>query len=186
MVEQDVIDYCNEIALTMDKAQALEKQIESSGERRLRWEQHQLHQREDELRQRAATSFAQLNGWKYSKASFAPRVLARGSTQHKRNERWDAGWRHELFDHPVYFRETRAPYRPVALVGQPYATEVAKARVLAMEIGLELHVPPILTASWWFPRFTRFFCFTRPGTGVAFLPDQRVTAQTAHDGALSI
>ena len=47
--------------------------------------------------------FATLNGWKYSEASFAPSMLARGSTQRKRREAWDEGWVHELFDHPGLF-----------------------------------------------------------------------------------
>jgi hypothetical protein len=87
-------------------------------------------------------------------------------------EAWDSGWKHELFDHAVYFREMLSPYRPVAIVGQPYDTSEAKAHAMATEIGLVLHVPPNLTASWWYPGDTRFFVFTRPNTNVSFLPDQ--------------
>ena len=79
---------------------------------------------------------------------------------------------HDLFDHPVYFRETRSPYRPVAIVGQPYKTDVISARVTAMQIGLDLHVAPKRTASWWLPGSTAFFCFTRLEEIVRFLPDQ--------------
>jgi hypothetical protein len=42
-----------------------------------------------------------------------------------------------------------------------------------------LHVPPNLTASWWNPGSTRFFCFTRPEiTAVQFLPEQMEKTET--------
>jgi hypothetical protein len=170
MVEQDM-SYCEEITAAMAKGRALETRIRN-GEKHLHGELDRLGRLRNELQQRAAIDFAKLNGWKYSKASFAPSMLARGSTQRKMREAWDEGWVHELFDHPVYFRETRSPYRPVAIVGQPYKTDVISARVTAMQIGLDLHVPPKRTASWWLPGSTAFFCFTRPEQIVRFLPDQ--------------
>jgi hypothetical protein len=72
----------------------------------------------------------------------------------------------------IYFRETTKPYRPVAIVGQPYDTSVDKGTELACSLGLELHAPPNFTASWWYPNHARFFCLTRPGVVVRFLPDQ--------------
>jgi hypothetical protein len=75
--------------------------------------------------------------------------------------------------HPLFFREIARPYRTAAIVGQPYHTDTADARTVAAKIGLVLHVPPKETASWWYPGWTRFFCFTRPEAAcVQFLPEQ--------------
>jgi hypothetical protein len=164
--------YCKEIATTMAEARALWEQIRK-GKKHLRFRRDLLINHEHDLRQRAAQDFAKLNGWKYSKTSFAPAQLARGSTQRKRHEAWDEGWVHDLFDHPVYFREPLWPYQPIAIVGQPYDTTVEEARITASRLGLDLHAPPIRTASWWYPGWTAFFCCTRHGTTVRFLPDQR-------------
>jgi hypothetical protein len=166
------MNYCNEIAATMQSAHTLNIRIRN-GEKHLHWEMSRLGKYVSDLQRRAAEDFAKLNGWKYSEADFAPAMLVRGSTQRKRNEYGIEGWMHELFDHPVYFRETRSPYRPVAIVAQPYNTDIASARVIATRIGLDLHAPPNLTASWWFPGSTRFFCCTRPAQVVQFLPDQQ-------------
>jgi hypothetical protein len=79
---------------------------------------------------------------------------------------------HHLFDHGLYFRCPNRPYRPVAIVGEPYDTSPGAASRGAARLGLELHIPHNLTASWHYPGWTRFFCFTRPGTAVRFLPEQ--------------
>ena len=62
------------------------------------------------------------------------------------------------------------------MIGQPYNTSEDEARSIALKLRLELHAPPLITASWWFPGWTRFFCCTRPGTSVSFLPDQHPQA----------
>lgn len=61
-----------------------------------------------------------------------------------------------------------------AIVGQPYGhTSADTARAAAIKIGLALHVPSNINASWWYPGSTRFFCFTRPEIErVCFLPEQ--------------
>ena len=75
--------------------------------------------------------------------------------------------------YPVYFREIARPYRSAAIVGQPYATDLETAQRLAAELGLVVHAPTFLTASWWAPGRTRLFCVTRPDvTQVQFLDDQ--------------
>jgi hypothetical protein len=80
-----------------------------------------------------------------------------------------------VFDHPVFFRELARPYRAAAIVGQPYGTDLETASQLATELGLAVHTPPDLTASWWFPGHARLFVFTRPELGsVQFLPDQQI------------
>jgi hypothetical protein len=105
------MNYCDEIATTMQNGRALNIRVRN-GEKHLRLELSRLEQHESDLQRRAADAFAKLNGWKLSRAPFAASVLARDSTQRKRHEAWDEGWVHDLFDHPVYFRETRPPYRP--------------------------------------------------------------------------
>jgi len=86
----------------------------------------------------------------------------------------------DLFDHAVFFRELERPYRAAAIVGQPYNTSLEDAAKFADKIGLKVSTPPNLTASWWNPGSTRFFCFTRPGPQVRFLPDQE-TEECTHD-----
>jgi hypothetical protein len=78
-----------------------------------------------------------------------------------------------LFDHALFFREAVRPYRAAAIVGQPYDTSADTARAAAVEIGLVLHVPTNVNASWHYPGWTRFFVFTRPAVArVQFLPEQ--------------
>jgi hypothetical protein len=176
-------DYCNQITALMNESRVLNDLIRDRGggirlshdERWMIWKRRSLQEQQWELQRQAATEFAKLNGWKYSKADFSPLLLARGGTQHNRNEHpWDAGQWHDLFDRAVYFREPIPPYRPIAIVGQPYPNglDEAAAQRLAAKLGLRLHTPPNLMASWWYPGSTRFFCFTRPGVSVRFIPDQ--------------
>jgi len=122
-----------------------------------------------ELRKQAAEKFAALNGWRFTEQDFLVEALIRGSEF----EQWSTLPRYPVFDHDVFFREITPPYRPVAIVGQPYSgTTVNKGIELAHSLGLELHTPPNSVASWWYPGWTRFFCLTRPNTEVRFLPDQ--------------
>ena len=80
----------------------------------------------------------------------------------------------------MFFREIARPYRTAAIVGQPYNTKPDEARAVAAEINLALHVPPNLTASWWYPGWTRFLCFTRPAVArVQFLPEQLERSEEA-------
>jgi hypothetical protein len=135
-----------------------------------------LHRRQRELQEQAAREFATLNSWRFTERMFDIKTLVRGGA-HTAWERDEIPGRldpHDLLDHPIYFREISRPYRPVAIVGQPYdtATSVEKGIELAHLRGLELHVPPNSVASWWYPGHTRFFCQTRPGVEVRFLPDQ--------------
>jgi hypothetical protein len=140
-------------------------------------QQSQIHDRQCELQRQAAQEFAALNGWRWTERQFLASTLVRGGT-HDSN-RWvhdellDGWTSHHMFDHPVFFREIARPYRTAAIVGQPYDTKPNEARAIAAKIGLELHVPPNLTASWWYPGYARFFCFTRPEVMcVQFLPEQ--------------
>jgi hypothetical protein len=94
----------------------------------------------------------------------------------------------DLFDHAVFFRELERPYRATAIVGQPYNTTLADAIEFADKVGLKVFAPPNLTASWWNPGSTRFFCFTRPSSEVRFLPDQEIEETPLkdlhHDGRM--
>jgi hypothetical protein len=183
MIEDDVSSYCKDIIVAMQEDHALARRVNTMREQRapgarmgmdeinLRWEAGEAHRRTSDLQMRAAAAFARLNGWSHSRSSFSEGMLARNSSQSKR---WEMPCPQtlELFDHAAYFRETRAPYRPVAMVGQPYNTDPVRAGRIAGHHGLEVHAPPVVTASWWLPGSTAFFCCTRPGTPVAFLPDQ--------------
>ena len=126
----------------------------------------------DALRRCAAIQFGELNGWQATYRGFRADTLARGGCHDSCN--WgDPPQPNALFDHPVYFREIARPYRSAAIVGQPYATDLETAQRLAAELGLVVHAPTFLTASWWAPGRTRLFCVTRPDvTQVQFLDDQ--------------
>ena len=125
------------------------------------------------LRRCAATQFAELNGWHLTRRGFTEATLARGGCHDGAYDYGRMPGPHELFDHCVYFREPRRPFRGIAIVTQPYGRTLETAREIAASLGLIVHAPPILTASWWLPGSTRFFVVTRPGvTQVQFLPDQ--------------
>jgi hypothetical protein len=144
-----------------------------------------IHRQMRELQQQAAGAFAELNGWLLTERIFSIKTLIRGGTHAARGE-WPIYLDpHCLLDHGVYFRETSKPYRPVAIVGQPYDTSVEKGTELAHSLGLELHAPPNFTASWWYPNHARFFCLTRPGVVVRFLPDQLTFEPRRHAGGNS-
>jgi hypothetical protein len=132
---------------------------------------HILHLGQEELQRSAAKAFAALNGWRWSDRQFSVKTLARGGA-YDHGYYYDALFVHDFFDHPVFFRELERPYRAAAIVGQPYSTELADAIKFAEKVGLKVFAPPNLTASWWNPGSTRFFCFTRPRPEVRFLPDQ--------------
>ena len=144
--------------------------------RRLQYKIHLLNLEEEDLQHSAAKAFAALNGWRWTERSFLVGTLLRAGAR-------DGMWtlddalnfrHHDLFDHAVFFRELARPYRAAAIVGQPYNTDLPKAIEFADQVGLKVFAPPNLTASWWNPGSTRFFCFTRPGPQVRFLPDQEL------------
>jgi hypothetical protein len=151
------------------------------------WRQHELEQRQRELRDAAAEAFAALNGWRVAGRKFSSRALARRAVGCDWQSRQDFLGGSGPTDHAVCFREPVRPYRSVAIVGQPYYTQygdgrdmtIEQARELAVRFGLALHVPPNLTASWHYPEWTRFVVFTRPGTAVRFLPEQMLVAPKA-------
>jgi hypothetical protein len=124
--------------------------------------QANIRRQQRELQEQAAKEFAALNGWRHSKRVFSIKTLARGGTHAARGEDRYTLDPHSLLDHSVYFRELLQPYRPVAIVGQPYGS-LEKGIELAHSLKLELHTPPNSTASWWYPGQTQFFCLTRPG-----------------------
>lgn len=194
------MNYSTEIRSIMSQAYRLNAEIDAhrkanghDGEyRRLFRRREDLQHGQDDLRRQAAQEFAALNGWRWTAHPFLARTLARGGTHEGRRDGgggWGTfgvrdetidGWMHHvLFDHPLFFREIARPYRTAAIVGQPYNTDIADARANAARIGggLMLHVPPNLTASWWNPGSTRFFCFTRAEIErVHFLPEQMEAA----------
>jgi hypothetical protein len=196
--------YSEEIKCRMEAQDALRQKIEANGwesplrhnrheydlERRELWlvllkEESDLWREEKELRAQAAKEFARLNGWKHSAADFSIEMLSEGRPRRKWGEYFEGD--RDLFDHPVFFRENQKPYRPAALVGQPYGMKSVCAEPLIIErrsmrwdgdcyeatvLKLDRHVPPKVKASWWYPGSTAFVCVTRPGTPVQWLPDQ--------------
>jgi hypothetical protein len=141
-----------------------------------------IYRRQRALRAQAAEDFATLNNWQVSLTPFALFALTpRHSVQPA-----ITNYRQILFgDHPpVLFRENRPPQQPVAIVGQPRHANSDAARAVASKLGLELHLPANITASWWHPGEAAFFCFTRLGQEVFFLPEQMTTAER-QDSALS-
>jgi hypothetical protein len=134
------------------------------------------------LQQRAAREFAVLNGWRL-RHWLTARTLIDGRA-HNRPDDWQhgvGGFLEHQFDHRVSFREAARPYSAVAIVGQPYhettTGEIERVAKAAADAGLELHMPPNLLASWHYPGRTCFFCFTRPGVKVRFLPEQQIQEQ---------
>jgi hypothetical protein len=173
-------DYCNAIAALM-----LEGRKAHIANPNDVIKQRILSRQTEELQTQAAKAFAELNGWRFTERMFSIKTLIRGGTHPTRGE-----WPWELYppqvlDHPVYFREIPQPYRPVAIVGQPYSISVEESTKLARSLGLDLYAPPDPTASWWYPGWTKFFCLVRPGVDVRFLPDQLTfEKQPRHDSGI--
>jgi hypothetical protein len=146
----------------------------------LRIERDQIAAHEDELRRQAAQEFAALNGWHWTKRAFLARTLARGGTHDGRwvyDELTDGQLHHDLFDHPVFFREIARPYRAVAIVvGQPYytSTTLAEVRAIAAKIGLALHTPPELNGELVVSRLDAVLCFHAPRAGVRAIPARAI------------
>jgi hypothetical protein len=178
-----IVANCNSITIarSMRQSDALRRATEmrrNNGLRedpRDRWRAWEMHQQTMALRACAANAFATLNGWRRTRRAFRADTLARHGC-HDASSRWGCpSWPHALFDHPVYFRELQRPYRAAAVIGQPYGTSLETARELAAELGLIVHAPPNLTASWWYPGHARLFVVTRPDvSSVQFLPDQQI------------
>jgi hypothetical protein len=149
----------------------------------------QLEHREDELRRQAAGDFAALNGWRRSRSRFSVKTLLRGGVHdgYGQSAYNDAAIDPISIDHALFFREPARPYRAAAIVGQPYDTSADTARAAAGEIGLVLHVPTNVNASWHYPGWTRFFCFTRPAVAsVQFLPEQLEGSVAAEHGVVDL
>ena len=180
-------NYCAAIAALFAEHRRIPR-ITADTDRREQWRikamNADIHRQERDLQTQAAKEFAALNGWRHTERGFAINTLARGGT-HETREEWL--WRSNplcLLDHGVYFREIPKPYCPMAVVGQPYDTNVDEGIELAHSYGLELHAPQNLTASWWYPNHARFFCLTRPGVSVHFLLDQLTSKHTLHVTAM--
>jgi hypothetical protein len=167
-------DYCTAIAALLAESRNLPREAADRSERlRIHVTRTSLYRQLRELRQRAAKEFAALNGWRFTDRSFSIKTLARGGTHAAQGEIPGQINPLDLLDHRVCFREIPRPYRPVAVAGQPYDhVSVEQGIELARALQLELHAPPNSVASWWYPGHTRFFCLTRPGVVVRFLPDQ--------------
>jgi hypothetical protein len=157
--------YSAQIAASEQEAVAVSKKIPFPSA-----QLDKIYHRQRALRAQAAKDFAALNNWQVSLTPFPLFALTpRHSVQPA-----ITNYRQILFgDHPpVLFRENSPPHQPVAIVGQPRHANPDAVRAVATKLGLKLHLPANITASWWHPGEAAFFCFTRPGTKVKFLPEQ--------------
>jgi hypothetical protein len=166
-------DYVLEIHRCLTEAHAIPYYDGTKEDRR---RHDALYRRAHDLKEQAAQAFADLNGWSWGKPQKRPyfeiEVLVRGGVHDP--HRWipysiRQQGTHIIFDHVVYFREKKRPYRAVAVVGQPYNTSLDKAEDFAESIALDVKAPRPITASFHYPGACRFFCFVRRGTAVQFL-----------------
>jgi hypothetical protein len=124
--------------------------------------------KEDAARRAATDLFAEINGWRVTKAScYNLGLLGRGASS---LSLWDSR-DHPLLDHAVWFRRDR---RYVAAAGQPYlsAVDLAEERAELTARGLIMCVPPDPFASLHYPGWTLFVVVTLPGVAVRWLPEQ--------------
>jgi excisionase family DNA binding protein len=132
---------------------------------------HANYHQAEVLRQKAAMSFARINGWTLTEEMFCPAEL--GGRGHVLD---DVAWGDpKFFDHAIAFTKRGVN---VAVVGQPYSCSASADafRSYAAENGLEAHVPPNCHASFWYPPHTLFLVLTSPGEVVRWLPEQRESA----------
>lgn len=117
--------------------------------------------------------FAAQNNWSFSDRPFSLTSLA------MRKDRDDLGSIGAIFgevgDHPAWFRETTKPYRPIAYAVQPYDHRSYDEDVhdIQRRFDLVVHRPGKATVSFWYPGRCFLFIFTRRGTPVEWLPEQR-------------
>ena len=127
--------------------------------------------------QQAATAFAALNGWRLRSHGSLPMLInARSRYLYPRDHHEDDRDLRRYFDHRLCFRQSAHPYVVTAIVSQPYQEcidTLANVAAAAQAIGLTLHTPQNLLASFHYPGRCAFLVFTRPETTVRFLPEQQ-------------
>jgi hypothetical protein len=134
-----------------------------------RCEERRAILRHNEAQRAARCEFAKLNGWRCTTSwyGFETEVC----------RRWQ--YDHSIIDHPLLFREIARPYRPVAIVTQPYNTKPEQLKPIRGKLGAPIetelvwHVPPVPLASIHYPGATFFYVLTRPGVTVQWLPEQQ-------------
>lgn len=125
-----------------------------------------ISQAEKSLRAR----FAQLNGWAVAKGRFSVDDLRDGRI--RAGAWWEiASSDHDALDHVEHYRDRKAPHRPAAIVSHIYSSPGA-AEAFAKEHRLEAHVAGSRMVSWYYPGGTWMVVYVRPGTAVAWLPEQ--------------
>lgn len=135
------------------------------------------HRLVGDLKRRAGNEFARLNGWKLSDASTGFTIQAIGSQEIFYGLPSRGTYTTAFFDHPLKFREIEKPYRPVALVGQPYQLPQGELRFRGKlgsreVVDLDWHVAPAPLASIHFPGSCYFCVVTKVGTRIEWLPEQ--------------
>ena len=117
--------------------------------------------------------FAAHNNWAFSDRPFSLTSLSMGK------DRDDIGSIGAIFgqvgDHPLWFRDATKPHRPIAYAMQPYDHRSYDEDVhdIQRRFDLVAHRPRTATVSFWYPGRCFLLIFTRPGTPVEWLPEQR-------------
>lgn len=101
---------------------------------------------------------------------FSPKTLARGGIQSHDYFENDISY----FDHYEFFREIDKPFRAGAIVVHLYGP-TNPAYSFARDVGLDVHVPPVSKASWYWPGRANIVCYTRPGRVISWFDTQSDT-----------
>jgi len=138
------------------------------------------------LQKMAIKAFADLNGWRPTEGRSGFYVISNHSDIYLGQNR---GYTHAFFDHHLLFRDLSFPYRPAAVVGQPYdgafnSTVKKDELKFSGKLGgpegeLDWHLPPIPTASIYYPGACMFCVVTRKGVVPRWLPEQLIAADPA-------
>jgi hypothetical protein len=141
-------------------------------------------------RGQAKARFAALNGWRVTDKPFSLRMLVAGSNASRDDDVWSpwGEWEKEsptLFDHYSFFRWKDKPWRPAAIVTQPYDAKIGDFHKGSAAYDVQISAPHadwdrLKAASWYFPGGTAIYCVTRPGITCRWLPGQ-VEASDPHE-----
>jgi hypothetical protein len=115
------------------------------------------------VKKAAIEAFASINGWIAGDSYCHPAMLGKRNRMPR-----EYGSIPSFYDH--YFG-CRKDGKNIAIVTQPYQFSDAE-RSMAINRGLELHLPPDPMASIYYPGRTFFIVVTRPGVTVEWLPEQ--------------
>ena len=132
------------------KAERLDEALVSIGRTTSHCAKAELRFEITRLRRRLAQMFGERHGWRYTRAEFAPAVLARRGMANS-DRSCPSAWPYPLIDHPDFFRT--ADRRAVALAAHLFVTSPGKrndAAAWAAQHHLRVEFPADFP-SWWVP-----------------------------------